>query len=99
MNHGGLGDRATALRIIFGSLRFIMQYLIGFVQGLHFFFRATAIRVTLVGPPLIKTLDFARRRILARAEHFIIISNRFELVQAGIAIVESRLRIFNYSSR
>lgn len=95
MNHGGLGDWATALRIIFGALRLIMQHLIRFVQGFHSFFRPTAIRVTLVGQPLIKTLDLARRRILARAEHFIIIFTRFELVQSGIGIVESRLRIFN----
>ena len=96
MNRGGLDDWATAPRIIFGALRYIMQHLIRFVQGFHSLFRPTAIRVALVGQLLIKTLDLARRRIRARAEHFIIISIRFESLQGGIGIVESRLRIFNW---
>ena len=86
MSRGGLGDWPLALRIVLLARRFIMQYLIRFVQGFHFFFGAAAVRVTLMGQPLIETLDLTVRSIFARANDSIVIFTRVRSVHAGTAL-------------
>ncbi len=86
MNRAGPCDRTTALRIVFVSRRFIMKHLVRFVQGFHFVFRTATVRVTLMGQPLIKALDLARRGIFARAEQRIVIFARVESIQSGTAL-------------
>ena len=86
LNGAGLSDRTTALRIVFVARRFIMKHLVGFVQGFHFAFRTATVRVTLMGQPLIKALDLARRSIFARAEQRIVIFTRVESIQSGTAL-------------
>jgi len=86
MNGAGPSDRTTALRIVFVACRFIMKHLVRFVQGFHFFFRTATVRVTLMGQPLIKALDLARRSIFTRAEHRIVVFNRVQSIQSGTAL-------------
>jgi hypothetical protein len=76
MNPGGLGDWALTLGIVLLARRFIMEHLIRFVQGFHFFFAAAAVRMTQVGQPLIEKFDLAVRSIFACAEYLVIILTR-----------------------
>ena len=85
MNGAGPSDR-TALRIVFVARRFIMKHPVRLIQGFHFVLSAAAIRVTLMGQPLVKALDLARRSIFARAEQRIVVFIRVESIQSGTAL-------------
>ena len=95
VNRGRPGNGTTTTRIIFPAPGFIVQHLIRLVQCLHFIFRTAAVRVALVGQPLVKAFEIPRRRPFARAENFVIVLVLVESIQSGFGIVELRLPIFN----
>ena len=65
---------------------FIAQHSVRFIQRLHFFFRAAAIRMPLVRLSLIQSLDLARRILFARADNCIVVFVNVELIQLGSAL-------------